>query len=177
MTERTEVSDADKAGLRHLDGTPVTKDELRALVFLADYADDGSWDVDFQRPILVEQFAEVRAEGYAAGVAAEREATGSRAAYAGFGAWAFEQFWHDAEPGDIDAGDAQEAAIKYGLLRRRVEGDEGATCGTEIGCDYSHGDPVSKCECLFPVFAPLRARAGAPSPQESGTGASGGGNG
>lgn len=84
-----------------------------------------------------------------------RERTSAR--YAAFGEWAFEMFWNDAEPGDIDGGDAQEAAIKHGLLRRREDGDRYATCGGEMGCGWKDGDPVESCECLFPTTGPLSA--------------------
>lgn len=79
--------------------------------------------------------------------------------WATFGASAFEDFWHDAEPGDLDAGDLQDSAIKAGLLRRRTEADAGKTCGGECGCEWEEGRSVDECECLFPAFPPLTPEA------------------
>ena len=67
--------------------------------------------------------------------------------YEAFGRWCFEMFWHDAEPGDIEGGDAQEQAVKVGLLRRRQPGDDTCLC-EEFGID------PAECECLWPVEAP-----------------------
>ena len=62
-------------------------------------------------------------------------------AFAAFGAWCFEAFWNDAEPGDLDASDLQEKAVECGLLRRRESDDDGCMCD----------DPESGCGCLFPT--------------------------
>ncbi len=74
--------------------------------------------------------------------------------YARFGSKAFEFFWHDAEPGDVDASDAQEMAVQAGLLRRRAPEDIGLSCCEY--CDWQPGQPVEECSCLFPTLAPLK---------------------
>ena len=70
-----------------------------------------------------------------------------------FGAWAFEFFWHDAEPGDVDASDAQEKAVEFGLLQRTSEADAGAT-HDEL-CEWEPGMPLDDCCCFTPTHAPL----------------------
>ena len=97
--------------------------------------------------------------------AEEREAcVMERLPWAEFGAWAFEYFWHDGEPGEIDAGDAQDAAERVGLLsRRREKLDDGYECHSE--CGWEPGQPVSECVCLFPTRRPLREWALADEPQ------------
>lgn len=82
------------------------------------------------------------------------KAQGAReAAYAKFGAWAFEMFWHDGEPGDIDAADAQEKAAEFGLLGRTSEADAGATHAEE--CEWQPGMPLDECCCYTPMLPPL----------------------
>ena len=73
------------------------------------------------------------------------------AKWAAFGAWAFENFWHDGEPGDIEGGDAQEAAVRFGLLGRTSEHDAGATHAE--GCDFSPEAPPTECCCYTPLLA------------------------
>lgn len=73
--------------------------------------------------------------------------------FATFGGWAFEEYWSDGEPGDIDAGDAQEKAIECGLLGRTSEVDPNATHAE--GCDYSPVASASECCCFIPTRRPL----------------------
>lgn len=93
------------------------------------------------------------AEALRAQIVASQAREVATARYAAFGAWAFEKFWHDAEPGDIDGGDAQEAAVRLGLLRRRTEYDTDSPCADFCTWEPSEG-PVSDCECLFPTTGP-----------------------
>lgn len=74
-------------------------------------------------------------------------------AFAAFGSWVFENFWHDGEPGDIEAYDAQEKAAEFGLLGRTSEVDAGATHAE--GCDYSPDAPPTECCCFTPTRRPL----------------------
>lgn len=77
--------------------------------------------------------------------------------WAHFGAMAFEAFWADGEPGDLDAGELQEWAVMVGLLRRRTADDAERLCAD--GCDWESGNgnlPLDECSCLFPTRRPLR---------------------
>lgn len=81
-----------------------------------------------------------------------------------FGAWAFEEFWHDSEPGDIDGADAQEKAVECGLLARTSVCDAGATHAE--GCDWQPGMPNEECCCYSPCKPPLAATAPEQGQQE-----------
>lgn len=78
-------------------------------------------------------------------------------AYARFGSWVFEMFWQDGEPGDIEGGDAQEAAIRFGLLGRTSEVDAGATHAED--CEWVPEAPANECSCYVPMFPAIRALA------------------
>lgn len=95
----------------------------------------------------------IRAEGERAGI----ERAAKDRAYAEFGSWCFEQFWNDGEPCDIDGGDAQEAAVRLGLLGRTAEHDAGVTHAED--CEWQPGMATAYCCCFVPLRAPLRALA------------------
>lgn len=73
--------------------------------------------------------------------------------FAAFGSWVFESFWHDGEPGDVEAIDAQEKAVELGLLGRTSETDPAAAHAE--GCDCSPGAPAAECCCYVPTRRPL----------------------
>lgn len=74
--------------------------------------------------------------------------------WARFGAKAFDAFWGDGDPGDIDGSDAQEYAVEAGLLSRRATADAGTSCSEY--CEWTPDRPLNECMCLFPTCAPLR---------------------
>lgn len=88
--------------------------------------------------------------------------------WAHFGAWAFEEFWHDSEPGDIDGTDAQEKAVECGLLARTSTCDAGATHAEE--CEWQPGMPDEECCCYSPCRAPLATLAPESAANEGGKG-------
>lgn len=77
-----------------------------------------------------------------------------------FGQWAFELFWNDGEPGDVDQLDLQEKALKLGILTRRTAAQAGLSCAD--WCEWQPGQPLEDCECLFPVYSPRST----PPPQQ-----------
>lgn len=74
-----------------------------------------------------------------------------------FGAWVFEFFWNDADPGDVEAADAQEKAVEFGLLKRTSEADSGATHAED--CEWQDDMPLDECCCYAPMLAPLALAA------------------
>lgn len=77
--------------------------------------------------------------------------------WAEFGAWAFESFWQDGEPGDLEGGDLQERAMALGLLGRTAEHDAGATHAED--CEWQPGMPAEDCDCCIPLAAPFDSAA------------------
>lgn len=68
--------------------------------------------------------------------------------HAAFGARAFEAFWCDGEPGDLDAGDLQRMALDCGLLRHVDASD-----GPGPHCEWCEDDMGAgdECSCLKPT--------------------------
>lgn len=99
--------------------------------------------------IITHAIARARAEG----AASERERL---EVWAEFGSWAFDSYWSDGEPGDVDWADTQEKALALGLLTRRTEAQATYSCAE--GCEWEAGKPFDECECLFPTRGTIRAR-------------------
>ena len=124
--------------------TPETAARLRAKP--GDYGHSASMDDVARR---VDECIRLRAE-----IAAMRP-------YARFGSKCFEHFWSDGEPGDIEGGDAQEMAVKAGLIGRTSEVDAGATHAE--WCEWTPEAPKSECDCYAPLCAPLKEASDAAS--------------
>ncbi len=94
-------------------------------------------------------------------LAAERERDEARAEllaarkHAEFGSGAFESFWNDAEPRELDEADLQALALECGLLRR-MDAKDGPGPHCEA-CEDSEGTGV-ECSCLIPTMKPFRAK-------------------
>jgi hypothetical protein len=72
--------------------------------------------------------------------------------WARFGSSAFESFWHDGEPNDLDGGELQEMAVECGLLGRTEDNEDEGTTHAEL-CDWN-GDRGS-CTCFVPLLGVL----------------------
>jgi len=150
--------DALKAQVERMREALVVADALIRKLFSGKVADTGAGEVGLA--IAVALYA-TPAQSLAAHDAEVRaKALRDVEPWARFGSWAFEMFWHDSEPGDIDAADAQERAVEFGLLARTSECDAGATHAEE--CDWQPGMPLSECCCVAPCRAPLRLAERAP---------------